>query len=69
MATVRSQTFAGKSVNVPHSEHRAEGEVAVVRFDEDGTAEVSDVKAQALVEFFPTQIELVEKPKTKAKSK
>ena len=53
MATVRSQFFAGKAVNVPHSEHREVGEIAVVNFNEDGTAEVSNAKAEALVEFFP----------------
>ena len=52
MATVRSQFFAGKAVNVPHTEHRDEGE-GIVQFDESGEAEVSETLADALVEFYP----------------
>lgn len=68
MATVKSLPLAGKSVNVPHTEHLGEDETAVVRFAEDGTAEVSDVKAQALAEFYPSQVEVVAKPKTRSRT-
>lgn len=73
MATVHSQYFAGKTVNVPHSEHRnsAEGqEKNAVTFGADGTAEVSSVFADALVEFFPRHVSVVkEAPAKPAKAK
>ena len=64
MAQVRSFSLAEKSVNVPHVEHRIADDVPdheknSVTFDEDGLAEVSDVLADALLEFYPTDVELV----------
>jgi hypothetical protein len=60
MATVKSQYFAGKTVNVPHTEHRQaapdEKEKNAVTFSEGGTAKVSERLAKALVEFFPRHV-------------
>ena len=63
-AKVRFVTKAGKSVNVPHSEHRlnVKGEFVgrqVVTFDEKGEAVVPEVTADALVEFFGPAVERV----------
>ncbi len=74
MAKVYSQYFAGKSVNVPHSDHRVSSDVKereknAVTFGADGYAEVSEVFAEALVEFYPRHIAIVPAPKSKAKSK
>lgn len=64
MAHVRSLPLAGKSVNVPHSEHRVSADVEdkernAVTFDSRGFATVSETLANSLVEFYPTQIERV----------
>lgn len=72
MARVRSLSLAGKTVNVPHSEHRQstdtkDREKNAVTFDADGFAEVSDTLADALLEFYPKDIEAA--PKAKAASK
>jgi len=59
---VTSQYFAGKTVNVPHTEHAAsavEGdapEKGTVTFGADGKAKVSPVLADALRQFFPRHI-------------
>lgn len=64
MVTVRSLEFAGKTINVPHSEHRQAAdekgrEKNAVTFEADGTQEVSAAKAKALLEFYPRQVEVV----------
>lgn len=74
MAKVRSHSLRGKSVNVPHSEHRhadddGDREKNVVTFDEDGVAEVSDTLAAALLEFYPKDVEQVQERKSSSKSK
>lgn len=70
MATVRSLALAGKTVNVPHTEHREAdpdaGEKNSVTFGEDGTAEVSNRLAEALIQFYPSQIEVTKLDKEKA---
>lgn len=58
---VYSQYFAGKTVNVPHTEHRVaddvdEREKNAVTFGDDGFVEVSPVLAEALVEFYPRHV-------------
>ena len=73
MGRVRSLSLAGKTVNVPHSEHRqsedGDGrERNAVAFDADGFAEVSDTMESALLEFYPKDVESAPKPKAKAKS-
>lgn len=73
MGRVRSLSLAGKSVNVPHSEHRQsedsdDREKNVVAFGSDGFAEVSDTMEAALLEFYPRDVESAPKPKAKAKS-
>jgi hypothetical protein len=55
---VVSQYFAGKTVNVPHTEHRVADDVDgqeknAVTFGEDGSVKVSPTLAAALVEFYP----------------
>ena len=58
MATVRTLSLKGKSVNVPHLEHR--GGKNVTTFDkETGEAVVDEFTAKALLEFYPKDIELV----------
>lgn len=71
MATVRSLSLRGKTVNVPHTEHRVvedsdKREKNSVSFNADGTAEVSNTMAEALVQFYPSQISIVELDKEKA---
>lgn len=61
MVTANSQYFAGKTVNVPHTEHRVvedtpEREKNAVTFDSDGKAEVSEQLAEALLVFYPKLI-------------
>ncbi len=60
MATVTSQYFAGKTVNVPHTEHREAdadaGEKNAVTFSDSGKAQVSKALGEALVQFYPRQI-------------
>lgn len=70
MAKVYSQYFAGKTVNVPHSEHRVSTDVKskeknAVTFGADGYAEVSDVFATSLVEFYPRVVAVVPEAKSK----
>lgn len=63
MAKVYSQYYAGKTVNVPHSEHRQsaadEKEKNSVTFGADGFAEVSQRLARSLVEFYPRFVSVV----------
>lgn len=64
MAKVKSLSLAGKTVNVPHSEHRVSADVKgkernSVQFGEDGFAEVSDQMAASLLEFYPFDVEAV----------
>jgi hypothetical protein len=71
MAKVRSFSLRGKTVNVPHSEHRDfsgddNREKNIVTFDGDGFAEVSDVMGAALLEHYPSDVEGI---KAKAASK
>lgn len=66
MSRVRSFSLAGKSVNVPHSEFREDVERNSVTFDADGYAEVSDTLADALLEFYPKEIESAKKAPAKA---
>lgn len=60
--TVTSQYFAGKTVNVPHTEHAADAvkgdvpEKGTVTFGADGKAKVSPELKAALVQFFPRHI-------------
>ena len=62
MATVTSQYFAGKTVNVPHTEFSDKKEVrgvpekGTVTFDDNGKAQVSPTLADALKEFYPKVI-------------
>lgn len=70
MVQVRSLSLAGKTVNVPHSEHRVSGdskekEKNGVTFDSDGFAEVSETLADSLLEFYPKDVEKASKGKSK----
>lgn len=76
MATVQSQYLAGKTVNVPHTEHTqgvdSDGNVekGTVTFDADGNAEVSNRLADGLLQFYPRFVTIVKRdvlPKSKAK--
>ena len=74
MARVRSLSLAGKTVNVPHSEHRESAdspkqERNSVTFGADGFAEVSDTLAASLLEFYPRDVEAAPKEKAKASAK
>ena len=58
MATVTSQYFAGKTINVPHTEHRItedskQREKSSVRFNSNGKAQVSATMKAALLTFYP----------------
>jgi hypothetical protein len=60
MATVKSLSFRGKTVNVPHLEHREIGVSNAVTFDpQSGEAAVHENVGKALLEFYPNDVELV----------
>lgn len=58
---VWSQVYAGKTLNVPHTDHKGLGNAPTnvergkqsVTFDNRGEAEVPRVVADALLEFYP----------------
>lgn len=60
---VRGLGLAGKTLNVPHTEHREAdadaNEKNAITFDEDGFAKVSPTLADGLVEFYPKLVEKV----------
>jgi len=60
MATVQaSPALAGKTVNLPHSEFATDNPKNTVTFGEDGKAKVQDTVADALVEFYGSQVRRV----------
>lgn len=58
LVVVRSVELKGKTVNLPHSEHYGGANRAAITFNEKGVARVPAFQAQALLEFYPKQVEL-----------